>query len=60
MFSVTIAQVDNWRAAPREHQTLEFKQAKNQFDLTDLYKYCVAIANEGDRTEFGLATSIAA
>lgn len=43
----TIAQIDAWRAAPSEHQNLEFKEAKTQFDNRKLYKYCVALANEG-------------
>ena len=40
-------QIDLWRQAPSEHQRLEFKEAKTQFDNRTLYKYCVAIANEG-------------
>jgi len=32
---------------PRETPHLEFKEAKSQFDSTKLYRYCVAIANEG-------------
>jgi ATP-dependent DNA helicase RecG len=45
--SVTPKQVDVWRAAPSETQTLEFKEAKNQYDVEKLFAYCVAIANEG-------------
>jgi predicted HTH transcriptional regulator len=40
-------QVDLWRSLPRETQVLEFKEARRSFDNTDLYQYCVAIANEG-------------
>lgn len=43
----TIQQIDTWRAALSEHQRLEFKEAKTQFDNRKLYKYCVALANEG-------------
>jgi predicted HTH transcriptional regulator len=43
----TSAQIDLWRQAPSERQRLEFKEAKLQFDNGRLYKYCVAIANEG-------------
>ena len=32
---------------PSEHQRLEFKEAKNQYDNTKLQRYCVALANEG-------------
>jgi len=43
----TPAQIDLWRSAPSEHQRLEFKEAKNQLDSQKLFRYCVAIANEG-------------
>ena len=43
----TVAQIDAWCAARSEHQNLEFKEAKNQFDNRKLFKYCVALANEG-------------
>lgn len=45
--TTTPEQIDLWRAAPSEHQRLEFKEAKTQFDYRLLCKYCVAIANEG-------------
>lgn len=41
------AQIDLWLQEPTEHQTLEFKEAKNQYEKRKLYEYCVAIANEG-------------
>jgi ATP-dependent DNA helicase RecG len=44
---ITSAQIDVWRAANSEHQNLEFKEAKLQYDSTKLCKYCVALANEG-------------
>jgi ATP-dependent DNA helicase RecG len=34
-------------AVSSEHQRLEFKEAKTQFDNRRLCEYCVAIANEG-------------
>jgi predicted HTH transcriptional regulator len=40
-------QIDAWRRAPSEHQRLEFKEAKRQFDFDRLTEYCVALANEG-------------
>lgn len=43
----TPEQIDLWRGAPTEHQRLEFKEAKTQFDNKRLHKYCVALANEG-------------
>jgi predicted HTH transcriptional regulator len=43
----TPQQIDLWRQSPSEHQRLEFKEAKNQFDNRKLYEYCVAMANEG-------------
>ncbi len=45
--AVTPEQVNIWRASPSETQTLEFKEAKNQYDTDKLFSYCVAIANEG-------------
>jgi ATP-dependent DNA helicase RecG len=32
---------------PHETEGLEFKEAKNQHDLLGVFRYCVAIANEG-------------
>jgi len=43
----TPRQIDIWRQTPSEYERLEFKEAKAQFDNQTLYKYCVAIANEG-------------
>jgi len=45
--STTPEQIDLWRQATSEHQRLEFKEAKNQFDTRRLSEYCVALANEG-------------
>ncbi len=45
--TITPEQIDIWRSAPSETQHLEFKTAKTQYDNIKLYKYCVAIANEG-------------
>jgi len=45
--TITPEQIDIWRSAASETQHLEFKEAKTQFDNTKLYRYCVAIANEG-------------
>jgi ATP-dependent DNA helicase RecG len=45
--SATPDQINLWRSAPSEHQRLEFKEAKTQFDFGKLCKYCVALANEG-------------
>ena len=45
--ATTAAQIDIWLQVPYEHQQLEFKEAKASFDDEKLYKYCVALANEG-------------
>jgi len=45
--TITPEQIDLWRSARSETQNLEFKEAKRQYDNKKLYKYCVAIANEG-------------
>lgn len=43
----TPAQIDLWRSAASEHQRLEFKEARNQYEWEKLCEYCVAPANEG-------------
>jgi len=45
--TTTPEQIDVWRSAVSEDQQLEFKEAKTQFGNDKLYKYCVALANEG-------------
>jgi len=45
--TITVEQIDFWRSAKTETQILEFKEAKNQFGNKKLYRYCVAMANEG-------------
>ncbi|MEZ5326474.1 MAG: ATP-binding protein [Verrucomicrobiales bacterium] len=45
--ATTPAQIDLWLQSPSEHQRLEFKEAKTQFDNSKLYRYCVALGNEG-------------
>ena len=45
--TTTPEQIDLWRNISSENQRLEFKEAKQQFDNTKLYRYCVALANEG-------------
>jgi len=43
--TTTSGQIDIWRATASEHERLEFKEARKQFDTKKLLKYCVAIAN---------------
>lgn len=45
--TITPEQIDIWRSVSTETQNLEFKEAKQQYDNKKLYKYCVALANEG-------------
>lgn len=45
--STTPDQINLWRTASREHQRLEFKEARTQIDFGKLCRYCVALANEG-------------
>ena len=45
--STSIQELERWMNASRESEHLEFKEAKHQFDVTKLFRYCVAIANEG-------------
>ena len=44
---ITVDQIDLWRQSLSEHQRVEFKEAKTQFDSRKLCEYCVAMANEG-------------
>lgn len=45
--TITSSQIDIWRASASETQSLEFKEARTQYDTNKLRRYCVAIANEG-------------
>ena len=55
----TVAQIDTWRATRSEHQNLEFKEAKTQFDYRRLCKYCgqllLGIADRPPRNVVGTA-----
>jgi ATP-dependent DNA helicase RecG len=44
---ITPEQINLWCSLKTETQNLEFKEAKIQYDNKKLFKYCVAIANEG-------------
>lgn len=44
---ITLDTLNRWLAAPAESESLEFKEAKQQFDTTRLMRYCAALANEG-------------
>lgn len=44
---ITLDTLTRWLIAPAESEHLEFKEAKQQFDITKLLRYCVALANEG-------------
>ncbi len=45
--TISVEELERLMALPSENEHLEFKEAKNQFDTTRLFKYCVALANEG-------------
>lgn len=45
--TITPAEMDVWCSIAYETQNLEFKEARNQYDITKLCRYCIAIANEG-------------
>lgn len=45
--SVSAKQIDLWLQIAPEGERLEFKEAKQQFDSEKMFKYCVALANEG-------------
>lgn len=46
--SEALAQLDAWRGMPAETEWLEFKSARQQFDLDDLGRYVSALANEAN------------
>ena len=43
-----LAQLDVWRGMPTETEWLEFKAARQQFDLDDFGRYVSALANEAN------------
>jgi ATP-dependent DNA helicase RecG len=45
--STSLDDLHRWMSQPREDERLEFKEAKAQYDMTKLMRYCVALANEG-------------
>jgi len=45
--NATLEELNGWMSVLREGEHLEFKEAKNQYDTTKLFRYCVALANEG-------------
>ena len=44
--AISVSQIDEWRSLPSETEQIEFKEARAQIDMRDLYKYCVSIGNE--------------
>ena len=47
--TATLAQLEEWLRG-REHEHLEFKEARHNFHFEKLVKYCAALANEGGGT----------
>lgn len=45
--TTSVEQIEQWLNAPSETENLEFKEAKQQYNNEKLYKYCIALANEG-------------
>ncbi|QLH43791.1 MAG: putative DNA binding domain-containing protein [Coxiellaceae bacterium] len=43
---ITIETLEGWLSTPHENERLDFKEAKQQYDITKLLRYCVAFANE--------------
>jgi ATP-dependent DNA helicase RecG len=43
---ITLETLNGWLISDQENERLEFKEAKNSFDLKRLLHYCVAISNE--------------
>src|SRR5438270_13182625 len=45
--NTTVEELERWMLLPSETEHFEFKEAKNQLDSTKLFRYCMALANEG-------------
>ncbi|MCA1568093.1 MAG: putative DNA binding domain-containing protein [Acidobacteria bacterium] len=45
--NTTVEELERWMSLPSETEHVEFKEAKTQYDHTKLFRYCVALANEG-------------
>lgn len=45
--STTVEELERWLLLPSETEHLEFKEAKNHYETPKLFRYCVALANEG-------------
>ena len=45
--ATTPKEIDAWHQNYSENRSLEFKEAKTQFDNQKLFRYCVGIANDG-------------
>lgn len=43
---ITLEILENWLRTSQENEHLDFKEAKQQYDMTKLLRYCVAFANE--------------
>lgn len=55
----SLEQLNQWLTTPCEGEHLEFKEAKNQYDTTKLFRYCVALANErGGKLILGVSDKI--
>ena len=44
---ITLDTLERWLTTPAESERLEFKEAKSQFHIDRLLRYCAALANEG-------------
>lgn len=43
----TVEELESLISRPREDENLEFKKAEHTFAMSKVYRYCVALANEG-------------
>ena len=44
---ITLEALGRWVASAPESEHLEFKEARQHYDIVKLMRYCVALANEG-------------
>lgn len=45
--ATTLEELSRWMDEPEEHENLEFKEAKEGYHSERIFKYCVALSNEG-------------
>ncbi len=57
--AASVEQLEQWILVAQENEQIEFKEAKNGYDLDEAADYCIALANEGGgRLILGVTDSV--